>query len=182
MSRIYPALLITAALLGCGENSNQLEEGTTPPLITAAETGDLATLKQLLQQQPADVYDSCQWTPLMKASLNGHTAAAEQLLASRASVDLGDKGGYTALMLAASNNHAPLIRLLLQNGAEINHQEQTQGWTALIWAAKRGHSDTVGVLLEMGADKTIRDHKGITAQEWALKNDHADIALALKDN
>ena len=55
MLRSIHLLALPAILLGCGENGNHLEQGATPPLITAAETGDLATLKQLLQQ----TLDSC---------------------------------------------------------------------------------------------------------------------------
>ncbi|MCP3668916.1 MAG: ankyrin repeat domain-containing protein [Gammaproteobacteria bacterium] len=176
MPRIIYLLTLSAILMGCGQESNQPEETSTPALISAAESGDLATLKQLLQQQQADVYDSCQWTPLMKASLNGHREVAEQLLFSQASIDLSDKRGYTALMLAASNNHWELVELLLRQGADINHVELTQGWTALIWSAKRGHLDTVRVLLDQGANTTIKDHQGKTARDWALSNKHINIS------
>ncbi len=178
MSRYLCILAIVLQLLGCGQENSQ-HETSTPPLITAAESGDLATLKQLLQNNSADSYDSCQWTPLMKASLNGHHEVAVELLTARASVDLGDKGGYTALMLAASNNHHTLARLLLENGADINHQESTQGWTALIWSAKRGHLETVKVLMGAGADIRIRDNSGMHAGDWAVKNHHRDIARLL---
>jgi len=181
MLHIIQLLLLTATLLGCSLDSDQPDKPATPPLISAAEQGDLATLKQLLQTQPADTYDSCQWTPLMKASLNGHQEIATELLASRASIDLADKGGYTALMLAASNNHYTLVRLLLQNRADINRQERTQGWTALIWSAKRGHLETVKELLSVGANTEIKDNSGLTAQEWAVKNKHIEIANLLTD-
>ncbi len=181
MPRTIYLLTLSAVLMGCGQESNQPEETTTPALISAAESGDLTTLKQLLQQQQADVYDSCQWTPLMKASLNGHREVAEQLLISQASIDLGDQGGYTALMLAASNNHWELVELLLRQGADINHVELTQGWTALIWSAKRGHLDTVKVLLSQGADTTIQDHQGRTARNWAVSNNHIKISQLLSD-
>ncbi len=115
----------------------------------------------------------------MKASLNGHQEIASELLTARASIDLGDKGGYTALMLAASNNHHTLVRLLLQNGADINHQEHTQGWTALIWSAKRGHLETVKELLAEGANTGIRDNNRLSAKDWAVRIKHPKTAALL---
>lgn len=98
-------LLISLCLLllsGCGRPPEETEVDA-PPLIRAAETGDLARLDQLLADSPQpDVRDDCRWTPLMKASLNGHVAVAERLIRLGADPDLTDKGGYSALHLAAS--------------------------------------------------------------------------------
>ena len=180
--RTLTALLLLAAILAlsaCSPTPEELE--LTPPLVQAAETGDLQTLDELLEDNRApDVRDQCRWTPLMKAALNGHTEVARRLLAAGAQVDAMDKGGYTPLMLAASNNHAETVTLLAARGANPDHAESGLGWTALIWAAKQGHTATVKVLLEQGADPTIRDRDGSSATQWARQNGHRKVLTLLE--
>ncbi len=174
-------LLLLALLNGCGSEDEPLNEAGEPPLITAADLGDLTKLESLLATEAdIDVRDSCNWTALMKAAVNGHTAVTQQLLAAGATTGLGDKGGYTAMMLAASNNHAAIVELLLQHGSDINHVESTAGFTALIWAAKRGHLDTVKVLLRYQADQKLRDHKGLSAIDHAEQAGHQEIGGLLQ--
>ena len=162
-----PVLLISLALLGCGDGIQRDPEGR-PDLINAAEQGDLGQLKRLLADgTPVNVRDVCLRTPLMLAAHQGRLEAVRELLDRGAFPNLHEKGHYTALMLAASNDHHGVVRLLAERGADVNEQERTQGWTALIWAAKRGHQQTVQVLLELGADRSMRDNKGRTAATWA---------------
>ena len=84
MNRFALLLLLPllAGLISCdGSYSTDSQDGEAPPLILASQRGDLKTLVALLGQgSPPDVRDSCDWTPLMKAALNGHGAAVDQLL------------------------------------------------------------------------------------------------------
>ena len=168
-------LLSLFFLIGCSQEG-ELEEDLTPPLISAAENGDLPTLRQLLEEnRNIDIRDSCQWTPLMKAALNGHLEATRQLLIADAAVNLTDKGGYSAMMLAASNNHGEIVELLLNEGADVDQVENTNGWTALIWAAKQGHLNTVQILLHHQADPDLQDFQGKRAIDWATDGGFAGI-------
>ncbi|MEO5342465.1 MAG: ankyrin repeat domain-containing protein [Gammaproteobacteria bacterium SHHR-1] len=169
------ALFLSLLLLGCGQQAQE-DVSAEPPLIGAAEAGDIARLEQLLESSAdPDVRDSCQWTPLMKAAHNGHLQVVERLLLLDAEVDLADKGGYTALLLAASNNHVEILQRLHAAGANLDHQEQTNGWSALIWAANMGHRASVERLLALGANPALRDLKGLSARDWAERKGHAEV-------
>lgn len=179
------AALAAITLSACGDRDASSGAGLDDPgegLIEIAERGDVSALDALLGRQDAyaDVRDSCDWTPLMKAALNGHREAAARLLAAGASVDAADKGGYTSLLLAASNNHTAVVELLLDQGAMIDAQERTQGYTPLIWAAQRGHRDSVALLLRRGADATLPDLAGLTAADHARAGGFAEIEAMLR--
>ncbi|WP_245539033.1 ankyrin repeat domain-containing protein [Thioflavicoccus mobilis] len=171
-----------ALLVGCGEQStDEFDHESAPPLVRAAEQGDISALNALLSgRAEPDVRDACQWTPLMKAALNGHLDAVERLVDAGANLDAKDSGGYTAMMLAASNDHAGIVDYLLTHGAAIDHQEATQGFTALIWAAKLGHAAAVETLLEHGADTDLVDHAGRTAADWATEAGFPEIAAQIE--
>lgn len=177
-----PILVCGLILTGCGPREAAEQEPATPPLLQIAERGDLPALDRMLASQGGtnvNVRDHCQWTPLMKAALNGHLEAARRLLAAGAWVDAADEGGYTALMLAASNNQPALVRLLKEHGADLNHTEPGLGWTALIWAAKQGHREAVEALLRLGADPQRRDREGNSAADWARRNGHGTVLALL---
>lgn len=55
----------------------------------------------------------------------------------------------TDLMIASYFGHLSVVKLLLESGAKINHQDKN-GWTATSWAAEQGHSAVVKVLHEAG--------------------------------
>ena len=130
--------------------------------------------------QLVNMRNHCQWTPLMKAALNGQMEAVIKLLDKGADVNLVDMGGYSAMMLAASNNFHEIVELLIQHGADVNQVEQSHGWTAVLWAAKLGHIETVKVLLQHQADTLISDDQNKTALDYARENGFDQLALLLQ--
>jgi ankyrin repeat protein len=60
-------------------------------------------------------------------------------------------GNISALHLAAENAHLPLVKLLLDHGAQIN-LSMTRGQTPLICAAANNSLPVVQLLVERGAD------------------------------
>jgi hypothetical protein len=76
------------------------------------------------------------WTMLMVASMHGHTALVDLLLARGASVDVQTGGGCTALMIAAVHGHPTIVRRLLRAGARLDLRDML-GRTALQLAAER---------------------------------------------
>ncbi|KAK0760882.1 LOW QUALITY PROTEIN: hypothetical protein N5P37_005821, partial [Trichoderma harzianum] len=70
--------------------------------------------------------------------------------------------GRIALHCAASQGHESMVRLLLDNGADVMASDNA-GRTALSLAASNGHEAVVKLLLENGADITAKDNAGRTA-------------------
>ena len=169
--------IVKAAVYQAPERDNR---GRTE-LYLAAEHGDLAEVAILLDSvDTPDQRDDCLWTPLMRASQNGHRAVAHLLLEAGADVYAVDKGGYSVLMVTAGEGSPELVRLLLEYQPDLDAQEPTLGWTALIWAAKEGRAPSVELLLEASANRHLRDRDGRTALDWARHMNHAEVIAVLQ--
>ena len=62
-----------------------------------------------------------------------------------------------------------IVELLLQRGANINHQDSTGG-TALMYASAAGSTRITRRLLELGAQTNLRDDRRLTAFQCAAEN------------
>lgn len=78
-----------------------------------------------------------------------------------------DKEGKSALNLAACERHSDIVALLLEHGADPNHQDD-DGRTALMQASLWGRINNVTHLLQHGADRQLRDSDGRLAADFAM--------------
>ena len=135
-------LFVGMAMTGCA---------TTTPLMSAANSGDINTVKDLLNKG-ADVNEiSDNITVLMTVALKGQTEIVKLLIERGADVNGKGSGGTTVLMTAALKGHTEIVKLLIERGADVNAIDSA-GVTALLLAAKFRHTETVKLLIERGAD------------------------------
>jgi hypothetical protein len=80
--------------------------------------------------------------------------------------------------LPVHNGRVEVVRLLLDNGADVNGGTFIIG-TPLVVAAGEGHTEVVRLLLERGADICFKADGG-TAEEFARKRGHQDIVDLLQ--
>ena len=77
-------------------------------------------------------------------------------------------GGWTALHTASFGGHAPVVRLLLEHGADPHARETGDNTTPLHWAAARSDPDTVRALLDSGANaRATGDVHDLEVIGWA---------------
>lgn len=166
---VVVALWVVCGLFSAGAaaRTDQIER-----LHKAAATGDLRTIRAILEEQPALVNATepgSDRTALMRAATADYQPAAMiDLLAGTFGADLKatDTRGQTALMIAAARGTAETVRALVKVGAEVravNHQ----GRTALMLAASGGTADRVRALLHAGARRDARDENGWTPLMFA---------------
>lgn len=121
------------------------------------------------------------YAPLDIAARLDEPEAVAALLAGGANPDLETTGPLhrTALMEAARAGNVTIGRMLLREGARVDHADG-HGETALIRAARWGHTAFVRMLLDAGADPTLTNRAGETALQAAQQTKRDDCVRLLR--
>jgi len=114
---------------------------------------------------------------LITAAREGNLPEIRDTLKFGANPNLTVDDSYPPLQTAAANGHADAVRLLLNNGAEVNRVSSLN--TPLNAAVSHGHLEVVLVLMQRGADICYGSPGG-TAGDIARSRDHRVIAKLLK--
>ena len=133
---------------------------------------------------------------IYKAAM-GDAAAVQLFLTAGMDPNVKDNQGVSPLIAAAGAGRVEVVKLLLDQGADLNYQNQERittrgkkrvkkkikfGGTPLMHAAKGGHAEVVGLLLNKGADLNAMDAKhGLTALHWAVFHNQQAAMQALLD-
>ena len=113
---------------------------------------------------------------LVQLSMQGDVTATEFLLSKSVAVNVEDDNGTTPLAAAASRGHTAVVKLLLNNKANVNYKSQKHGMTALMSAAQL---DTLAALVEKGADVNAKSNQGWTALMGAAWDGHFEMVKFL---
>lgn len=132
-------------------------------LIAAAEAGDTAALRRLLDAgTPVDGVDGRRRTALLAATQANRIEAARLLIERGANVNAKDELQDSPFLYAGAEGRLEILRLTLAAGADLKSTNR-YGGTALIPAADRGHVDTVRELLKTRIDIDHVNRLGWTA-------------------
>jgi ankyrin repeat protein len=85
--------------------------------------------------------------------------------------------GKTQLLTACCNGQIDVIRMLLDNGADVDQNDE--GSTPLFAACENGHVDAARLLLDKGADVNRAKENGSTPLFIACEEGHVDAARLL---
>lgn len=140
------------------------------------------------------------WIALHCAASRGHSDCLETLVAlCGAEVDLVDSNGCTALFYAVTLGHADCAQLLLDCGANPNHQDKKGRTLVAIFflhilkskhflsirfqqrpaycGATKGQTETLRLLVQHQADLWLRSAKGDVALHEAVASGRKDLVL-----
>jgi len=149
--------------------------------------GSVNVLEYLLEQGcRIDVTDELGQTPLLYAieRLSGDDSYEISLLLIRAGADVnkGDTSDnlFTPLHAACLAGHYSIVRLLIQNGADLERTDGRLNWTCLHWAVSGGNIKVIELLLEKGA--TITKVNGVSPLDIAQDDNNNVVYNFLKEH
>ncbi len=161
-------------LLNRGFDANVRDPNGQHALFLAVREPSLKVVNALIEWPKTEVEsrNAADESPLMLASLKGHTEIVKRLVEKGADVN---KPGWAPLHYAATNGHVQIMNLLLEHHAYID-ASSPNGSTPLMMAALYGTASAVKLLLEAGADPTIKNSLGMTAIDFAYRDKRAESA------
>jgi len=125
----------------------------TTDLITAARSGSIAAVEQVLQQLGLEqsTANNAGYTSAVTA-IYGGSATLTDVIISRTNTDLNAQGvtGNTMMMWASLWGQLNVVKSLLQQGADLT-LKNNDGLTALQLASNGGYRDIVNLLRNSGA-------------------------------
>ena len=115
------------------------------------------------------------------AAMNENQKDVQELLEKGVSVDavVKEESSWTALMWASMKGYISIVKLLLDNKANVDWSPTQSKITALHLASKYGHKDIVESLLDNGANVNAQTSGGFTALINASEGGHKDIVELL---
>ncbi|XP_073309089.1 uncharacterized protein [Primulina huaijiensis] len=99
------------------------------------------------------------WLVTREGSVSDLDLALSLLKKNGANVNARNSFGLTPLHIATWRNHIPIVRRLLEAGADPNARDGESGWSSLHRALHFGHLAVACVLLQFGASFTLEDLK-----------------------
>ena len=112
----------------------------------------------------------------------GHECVVRAFLNHNVDINVKGDNDETALIMAVrKKKNFSTIKMLLDRGANINHQSK-DGDTALIEAAKLDRMRAVCLLLERDADRNIKNNENKTALDISKLYSNPEVTFLLDDN
>ncbi|KAK1947697.1 Kinesin-like protein KIF15 [Phytophthora citrophthora] len=129
------------------------ESKESKEFLRAVYRADKYHIREMLNEEVVDanIADQVEYTTWILVLLFGLSHSSRKF-----------QHGWSGLHWAASQNHAEILKLLLQQGAQVNAIDHINGWTALHVAVIRESISCISILLSSGADPRIRDNYGDT--------------------
>jgi len=173
----------TEKLLESGFSMTQQDGKKYLPIHYAAMSGHVSQLELLLKKDRSNL-NACSnqgATPLIVSIQQGKLEAMQFLLSKGAKGDAKLSDGYTALHCAAHQGQLEIVKGLLssfQARRTIDHQTN-EGVTSLMVAAQIGSELIVSHLIGQGADCRLKNKKGMTALDIAVRNNDLSLVKVL---
>ncbi len=105
---------------------------------------------------------------------DGNIQKIRNIKLSKRNINAMDDTRTTSLMIASSCGYIEIVKILVENGANLNLQN-THGYSALIRACINNHPEVILYLIEKGTDVNLLDKQGDNALILARKLGNDEI-------
>lgn len=199
-------------LLCKGVDINALVENSETPLIKAVKTGNPKLVMKLIKHgaeidmetpsgntalaQACDdgnleivnlilrgKLNLCYQLPLLNATHQGHTNIVQKLLTSGANPNITTIKKGNPLVKAASKGYVPIIKILIEEGAQLDLVDNTSHFshTALAEAIYQGQLEAVKVLIKAGASLNFKDECNRISTRYGIARQNANHEFPISD-
>lgn len=152
-------------------------------LFEASAVGKFDAVAHLVYTHPdaVNLHADDGFTPLGLACYFGQLEVARYLVLKGADVNLPSNNGFHVFPIhsAAAGNYTDIVRMLIENGAQVNVRQQA-GATPLHSAAQNGNLELLILLLENGAEINVRMEGGKLPADMAREKGFDEIAEILE--
>ena len=172
---------IVEILVKLGMDVNATNNKNDTPVLWAARNNHIQTVRKLIDLGADVNHENDKGsTPLYWSVRYGFPELLEILIKEgKANIHQRRKLGLVSpIVLASALGYADVLRILLDNGADV-HTRITAGMTALHHAAVEGNEDIIRMLIDHGSDVDEADDAGNTALMHAVKGGHMGAIQAL---
>jgi len=161
-------------LLTAGAKVNAQRADGSTALSTAVAEDNAETIKVLIDSgADTNVKDSAGRPLFVSAAADGHADGVKLLIKKVTDPTLKD----LALQTASYGGHATVVKILIENGANVNAKD-SKGNSAVVYAAEGGNDNVVKILIQAGAKDLPSGYdksgdpvstKELTKAEWKEK-------------
>ncbi len=126
-----------------------IKEGLVEQLFSSIAMGNLAEVKDLVEQELVDVDDKDErgWTPILQAVCSGHLGIVKYLIEERGvNVDPKDEGVSSPLMQASFHNKLDVVKYLVEEQKVDVENDNGTGCTPKELAKQEGHQRVIDFL------------------------------------
>ena len=124
------------------------EKGDTGLVIAMGRRDDQWALFLLDQGADPNLAAKNGDTPLIAAARGGYSGGVAELVARKAKIDATNRKGETALILAVQQRQLPIVRLLLESGADPDKTDNAAGYSARDYAKRDVRARDILKLIE----------------------------------
>ncbi|XP_060592387.1 ankyrin repeat domain-containing protein 49-like [Ruditapes philippinarum] len=167
------------------ESMEEIQKHPSKKILWAAENNKLDVVKELLNSDSSltGTKDNDGYTPLHRASYNGHTDMVMLLLENGADINATTSDGWCPIHSASRWNQADVLSILLQSGANINAQTNS-GQTALhIASSDRECRQCLELLLwDKNTDTSLKNSLGETAYDICQRTSENCLLFEMKED
>ncbi|XP_057693317.1 ankyrin repeat domain-containing protein 26-like isoform X2 [Corythoichthys intestinalis] len=173
---------VVSFLIGKKAKINLCDDQKRTALMTAVQCKNDIIVSILLENNAnPDLVDLDGNTALHLASKIPSMESVILLVKKDAAINTKNLKGLSPLAMAIRGNHIAMAEFLLKKGADVDILDKHQR-SPLMIAAGNGHMDMVRMLLMFKADFTLKDNKGLSAEDYALTNEHRPCALLISEH
>jgi len=126
-----------------------------------------------------DKYTYCNDNDIILKIIKEKNVALLNPIIKNYEINAVDENGISLLFHAIQYSNFDIVKILIENGAEINIRNVSK-ITPLMVAADIGNIDMVNLLVEKGADTNIVDQNNNYAYNYAENNNYYEIVRVLK--